>query len=380
MAQRDYERIDKRSLDAEVIFIPIVFGLLFGFICAKGSVYLPSVIAGFLKWQQFLFLKFYLAAIIAALIGGSICNVLGGNAASRFSSSRITDSAGGLAMLIGAVAMGFGMTISAAEPALAFVQVGAGCWNSLYILLGGLLAVAVYGLLYDPVFSRLENTLRFNKNSLDDLFGCEYWHVALPLAALLSVLAYFLETKWASGEAVGPWIPNPKDKVWNIYFAGAVVGLILLPLRMSLFCILDSTYAFISTLCVPVSVIVEKMNCRLPNWIHSHKSTGPLWVLFFFASAMGGAALAAAWGGTMGNEQGRSPGWNLLGGFLLVLGALISGSDSTGMALSGVTDLNMMRTLGAIIIYACGVGAWAVLKAEDVKFESSAAMFLAASA
>lgn len=382
---RGYEAVHARKLDAEGVLVPLFFGFLFGFAMVKGVAYLPSVIYGQLQWDKFLLVKFYLSALSASLIGAAILSLCGSDAAARFQASRITVGPGFVSVAIGASLAGLGMALTGTEPAAAFTQTGTGVISGLYVLIGGLLAVLAYGFLYDQVFSKIDEQGRPSKSSLDEIFGAEYWQVALPLGLSIAALCWALETKWSSpwtqelpsGVAHdNGWLPHFKTAAWNVYYVGAFVGLLQIPLRASLNCLLDTTDAFVCCVTVPLKWISDNTSMDFPAWFKAHGSPGRLWGVFFFGAAALGGFLAAQLGGMLAFEHGFGIKWCLLGGFCLVLGALICGNCPTGLIVSGSSDLNVQCMLGAVLVLFCGMAAAHILKGADIHPEKTSTFLM----
>ncbi|CAF1487835.1 unnamed protein product, partial [Didymodactylos carnosus] len=129
-----------------LLVLPVVLGLLFGFLLNKSTVFVAPTIRLQMLFQRYAMLKMFLAAVGTSMLSVSALLICCEQSYKRVLRSYIEQNASRLFLhyVVGGTLIGLGMVVCGSCPGTVFVQLGAGIKNSLYTCLGACLGSFVY--------------------------------------------------------------------------------------------------------------------------------------------------------------------------------------------------------------------------------------------
>ncbi|KAI0207962.1 hypothetical protein LSAT2_007376 [Lamellibrachia satsuma] len=327
-------------------FLCLSTGAIFGMAFHKARVIDPSVIRDQMLLRDFTFLKFFLSALGASIVSMSLLSALPATRQrflTTYDKVAVKQTAKSTsAAVVGGLISGAGITIAGSCPVTIFSQIGSQVPNIGYTFLGGLAGTLFYGL-FKPAFDNIMQAVRtdaVNKWRKTSFFMC-----ALPVAATLGAVVFGLElySPWADSRGFQAFEMIAK-KSWPPYCAGAMLGLLQIPLvyfinqplggSTSLLCMLAQ--GFVGPL-KGVSPFIAKFRTGFTYW----------WQVFFVSGAMVGSYLSASSSQTLGSVLGVTPTQAFTGGALMFLGARIAGGCTSGHGFSGCA---LMSPLSATMV------------------------------
>lgn len=167
------------------VLIGLATGIVFGFALEKSRVFEPGVIVGQMRFDTFIMLKVFLAAVATGCV---VLAVLNGAFGVKLSLKPLLYKAN----IIGGLILGAGIALSGACPGTTLAQIGAGYRDAWFTLLGGLAGALFYGYLDAPITALFAET--GPKAGFDQLFAVPFWIAALTFAGLLVVVLFALES------------------------------------------------------------------------------------------------------------------------------------------------------------------------------------------
>uniref|UniRef100_K1PMH0 Uncharacterized protein n=1 Tax=Magallana gigas TaxID=29159 RepID=K1PMH0_MAGGI len=267
---------------------------------------------------------------------------------------------GFLTTLSGGALLGSGMAIAGSvqgtdlSPILAFfsflqcpgvilAQLGSGTQNSMYTLLGALFGTLLYGIL-EPVVTDLTKpaqTIRFQ--FLYNVYGSPFFVMALPSAAVLSLVVFTLELAYPWEEEINitdsvyqssSWITSP---AWPPFVSGIAVGSLQIPVVL----VIGDTLGASSSFCTITSqFFLHKSSKRLSPYLLKFQSgIDNWWQVAFVLSSIFGAFLSSILSGTYGSVAGVSIVQSFVGG------ALILGHGLSGIGLLNLLSISTMAAM-----------------------------------
>ncbi|XP_048734138.2 uncharacterized protein LOC125650156 [Ostrea edulis] len=356
------ERSSSRRMQMTALAVSSVCGLMFGFAIEKGKVYEPLVVKNQMLLSQFVMLKMFLSGIITGMFVMSLLSMLP-LTRNQYLGAKSTfvkglRDKGFLTVLTGGALLGMGMAVAGSCPGVVLAQIGSGTQNSIYTLLGALFGTLLYGIL-EPVVTDLmrpEHSIRFQ--FLYNLYGSPFFVMALPTAAVFSMVVFTLELAYPWEEEISitdsvyqssSWITCP---AWPPYLSGVVVGSLQIPTVLvmgdtlgasSSFCTITSQF-FLHKSTKRLSPYLLKFQTGFPNW----------WQVVFVLSSIFGAFLSSMLSGTYGTVAGASVVQSFVGGALILFGARLGGGCTSGHGLSGIGLLNSLSIASMMAMFVGG--------------------------
>lgn len=169
--------------------VGLAIGIAFGFLLQKGGVTTYDVIMGQLLLTDFTVLKLMLSASVTGMIGVHLLRSMG--------LAELHPKAGSLgATAVGGLIFGAGFGILGYCPGTIAGAVGQG-W--LDVLVGGLIGIVAGAGIFAHLYPALQRNLLekgdFGDMTIPSLFRVNPWVVVLPVAAILTLFLYYLETR-----------------------------------------------------------------------------------------------------------------------------------------------------------------------------------------
>jgi uncharacterized membrane protein YedE/YeeE len=358
--------------------IALAMGLAFGFALEKGRVFEPHLIYDQMLMRKFQMMKMFLSAVATSMV---VMILLFGfkTTANYFNYSRayiFKAQRGWPIVILGAFLLGSGMSISGACPGTVVVQIGAGVEQSIYVILGGLLAAGLYSYFEYKVRGFVSMSCpKVPHCTLDTSLRTSYTKMALPLLLALISFVVVLEYifPWQSQlngsdekqiqfelQSNGNIFQILQMKAWPPYVAGMVVGSLQIPaillLRVSLGS--ASSYATVSILLLS---LVNKKIVERSEYMKALSTGIALWQPTYLFGAMLGAFLSSSLSNSWHTVESFSPLRAFLGGFLLLLGSRLSGGCTSGHGISGFAYLASISLIAVPVMFAGGIGTAVVM-------------------
>ncbi|XP_062579405.1 thiosulfate transporter TsuA-like [Saccostrea cucullata] len=354
--------IDRRSTTRHLASLAVsaACGFVFGFAIEKGKVHEPFVVKNQMLLSQFVMMKMFLSGVISGMFLLSVMSMLPFTrqqylcAKSAF--VRGLKGKGFLAVCVGGALLGSGMAIAGSCPGVVLAQVGSGTQNSVYTLLGALFGTLLYGIL-EPVVTDLtkpEQAIRYQ--FLYNVYGSPFFVMALPTAAILSLVVFTLELAYPWEEEISitdsvyessSWIASP---AWPPYLSGVVVGTLQIPLVL----FVGDTLGASSSFCTITSqVFLHKSSKRLsPYLLKFQTGFSNWWQVTFMSGSVFGAFSSSILSGSYGTVTGGSVTQSFVGGAMIIFGARLAGGCTSGHGLSGMGLLNLLSisTMAAMFV------------------------------
>lgn len=166
----------------------LVFGIVFGFLLQKGGVTKYDVIIGQLLLTDFTVLKIMLSAVLTGMIGIHVMKSLGW--------VQLTPKSGSVGInVIGGLIFGVGFAVLGYCPGTIAGAIGNGYLDA---LVGGLAGILIGSGLFAALYPRLiQGILKkgdFGDLTLPRLFKVNDWVIVVPVAGLILILLYWLES------------------------------------------------------------------------------------------------------------------------------------------------------------------------------------------
>ena len=358
-----------------------MMGVAFGFALQKGRVYEPAVVRGQFALTDWTMLVMFLAAAgVSALVFAAVHAVAPEEMArlrgecSTWRPLSMWAGVGG-----GAFLLGIGMYLAGACPGMVLAQVGAGVPNSGLTIVGALFGAAAFGLAHPSLRAMLPAQAAAGgacagaaeaavatasappTQLLDASLKQPFPRLALLLGAVLLAVAVAVQT------AAGIRAPcDASDALactaWLPLVAGSVIGALQLPAIAAFGDTIGSATAYLTVVSQALSLTDGATQARFKYMADKRFGVGNLWQVIYVCSAISGAALSKAAGGTLGAVLGVSPVAAFLGGALMLFGARMAGGCTSGHGLSGMGMLSLASLLAVPAMFSGGILAAFVAK------------------
>ena len=166
----------------------LFFGIIFGFLLQKGGVTKYDVIVGQLLLEDFTVLKVMLSAVVTGMVGIYFMKTLGW--------VQLHPKPGSAGMsIIGGLIFGIGFAVLGYCPGTIAGAVGNGYLDALIGGVIGILAGAgLFASLYPKVIDGILKKGDFGTITLPALFKVNEWIVVFPMAVLLILILFWLES------------------------------------------------------------------------------------------------------------------------------------------------------------------------------------------
>jgi hypothetical protein len=166
----------------------LILGIVFGFLLQKGGATKYDVIVGQLLLSDFTVLKIMLSAVVTGMIGIHAMKAMGWIELSIKPGSLGTNIVGGLIFGVGFAVLGY-------CPGTIAGAVGNGYLDA---LVGGLVGIVIGSGLFAALYPKLKSSLLakgdFGELTLPQFFKVNDWIVVIPVAALIVLLLFWLES------------------------------------------------------------------------------------------------------------------------------------------------------------------------------------------
>lgn len=166
----------------------LFFGIIFGFLLQKGGVTKYDVIVGQLLLEDFTVLKVMLSAVITGMVGIYFMKTLGW--------VQLHPKPGSAGMsIIGGLIFGIGFAVLGYCPGTIAGAVGNGYLDA---LIGGVIGILAGAGLFASLYPKVRNGILkkgdFGTITLPTLFKVNEWIVVFPMAVLLILILFWLES------------------------------------------------------------------------------------------------------------------------------------------------------------------------------------------
>ncbi|KAI9338188.1 hypothetical protein BDR26DRAFT_863152 [Obelidium mucronatum] len=365
-------------------FTHLLAGFLFGFALEKAKVYLPSVIIGQMRWEQYSMLIVFMTATLVGLLAVSILEKLGIYKRSAkpplaFLGENYFRGFGN--NIIGGLLIGFGMSLSGACPGTILVQIGVGVPTTPYTLIGTLLGSLSYGYLHKFATSRAS---KFGtKKPVETLDSPSFSALAIACVACLAgfpllwygttripwrsqfqqdMITDFLRAPAARPEVVSNPFQNIGDveldftqPAWSPFVSGLAIG----GTQIISILITGSVIGASSVFPYIGAVIMTRLDRRWEKTAPFYKDYRDMSSSFRFSVGMvfGGLCSALTSGLVYGAGLLFTPAQvsRLIGGgILLVYGSRIAGGCTSGHGLSGMAQLSVASFITVAFMFLGG--------------------------
>ncbi|UJR14384.1 hypothetical protein I4U23_001381 [Adineta vaga] len=353
------------------ILCSIIFGLVFGFLINKGTVFVAPTIRKQMLFQRFAMLKMFLAAVGMSMLSVALLELFRKVLYGKIINGYIEHNSrrNFVHYIVGGSLIGLGMVICGSCPGTVYIQVGSGIVNSLFTCLGGLLGTYFYyGIIHERVSTEKLPSTSFVLRRISDLLHTPSIIVHLILGLLFLGAAIGLEflVPWRSDLDYYFQIRsnlNPQRMIGSVFrmaawppsLCGAGVGLLqfffILCLEKSLGA--SSAFSVLAAQLCRIKIIGQK----IPSLVGLTYGLKNYTALLFALAAVGGSALSSILSDTLplGPENGTNILSSILGGFLLLVGARCAGGCTSGQGISGTTHLLVGSFLTTACIFGSGI-------------------------
>lgn len=339
-------------------------GIIFGIMFVYSRVFEPITIRNQMVFENFIMLKMFLSAVCSGQIVFSVLSVLPQTKqvfqdavleyVACFSSKGILTSA------LGAFTLGCGMTLSGACPGMVLAQVGSWVPNAIFALVGCLFGALTYGMAAPFIESKTKPKKCFKYQTLNQTFKWPFIAIALPMAIMLFVVVFILEYFWDYEKDIKNIgrRPPPYDNVveaiaWRPSIAGAIIGIIQLPLVFSVHDTMGGSTSYVTI--VSQWVVTKKLQEMFPYLASKRCGLGNWWQVVYVGGAILGAALSAIASDTMATSKGVNVQTALIGGILMLWGARFAAGCTSGHGLSGMGLLAWLSFIAVPSMFAGGI-------------------------
>lgn len=258
---------------------------------------------------------------------------------------------GAVAVGIGGILIGAGMSMAGTCPGTIWAQLGAGQPKTLITFAGAIVGAAIIALTHHRIRPMLELIAPESRTVASILGMSTLASSALVAGVFAAVVAVVL----AVPGFYKP-LPGAADifgyEHWHPVIGGILVGLVQVPLTLGVGKNLGASTSF--------SVIASNM-MRSVGFVNDY--TRPLvggrayWDILFVAFATAGAAFAALSGNTWytWNEMPVTEAEAFVGGILLLIGARIASGCTSGHGITGVGHGSLISMVGVAGIFVGGI-------------------------
>ncbi|XP_067681078.1 thiosulfate transporter TsuA-like [Haliotis asinina] len=360
---RDVDEDDSRHTSYTGVMLQLATGAVcggcFGYAAEKGKVFEPAAVTAQLFLERVLLLKMLLAATATSMFCLSLLAMIPATS-EHFQRSRhhfqlhFLDK-GMVTSIIGGGILGAGMTVSGAAPAMVAVQLGAGVTSAGFTLAGCLVGVVLYGILEPFLNNMLKPRQVYMQYFLQDTQGAPYFTLSLPLAAMVSMMAFALELLDPWDREVDPKTGSVSvELMWSPHLCGVVIGLLQVPLVV----ILQDTLGGSTSFCTVMSQVLMSrwMRKKLPYLARFRSGVPHWWQVLFMLSAVIGAYTSAS--ASQDVPTGVSKLSGFIGGLLIIFGARLASGCSSDHIISGIgfLSLHSLVCVPAIIVGGVSTG------------------------
>eukprot|EP01116_Phalansterium_solitarium_P011958 TRINITY_DN27858_c0_g1_i1.p1 TRINITY_DN27858_c0_g1~~TRINITY_DN27858_c0_g1_i1.p1 ORF type:complete len:418 (-),score=138.53 TRINITY_DN27858_c0_g1_i1:505-1662(-) len=364
-SSRARKLLDKiRRMVGSSVPVTIVFGvasgLVFGFALERGQVFDAAVIRDQMTMTRFTMLRMFLSAMATS------CVVITG--LRTFDLVTLTDlNPIWKRNAIGAGLLGVGMYIAGACPGTVFAQLGASALSQpvlLTLLAGGLFGAWLFGRVEPQVRAALPSHSNADLATLPKVLGAPFWAVSVPMVAAVAAGLYALEQyrPWQ----VDSYVPlstsiSPAmlwQPVWAPHFAGAVIGVLQLPVFLLTSNGLGASSAFVTMATALASPFDSKIKDRpyFKDYLWTPKNA---WQPSAVVGIIAGAFLSSWTAGRVMAAPIIGHKLAFVSGLLLVFGARMANGCTSGHGLTGSGKLNVGSLIAAASMFAGAIAtAW----------------------
>lgn len=331
------------------------FGTLEGYWFYRSGLLMPDAISKQMKFESFIVLKLFLAAVGSSMVAQSIWTLFNPSAFDKTRKYSVT-SPGYARAVIGCGILGVGMAMAGSGPTLLpgqLVSLATGYYTVLGAFLGGL----AYALIEPRCFST-NLACRPSDVAIDAKLHLKYATLAAPFGLALVAGALTLEQLFPhSQDAVGAVVhaanlagPLPAW-LFNPIVAGTVVGLNQIPLRA-----IAGVGQGGSTSVMTLLSAATGLSARLGFDGTLHRSAQVIYV--WGGTTVG--ALAAAYTSPLGVSHlyagvTKSALLAVAGGALMIFGGRVANGCTCGHGISGVSELSLASMAAAAAIFGGGI-------------------------
>jgi uncharacterized protein len=166
----------------------LIFGIVFGFLLQKGGATKYDVIVGQLLFSDFTVVKIMLSAVVTGMIGIHAMKAMG--------CIELSIKPGSLGMnIVGGLIFGVGFAVLGYCPGTIAGAVGNGYLDA---IVGGLVGIVIGSGLFAALYPKLKSGILakgdFGELTFPKLFKVNDWIVVIPVAALIVLLLFWLES------------------------------------------------------------------------------------------------------------------------------------------------------------------------------------------
>ncbi|KAL5019918.1 hypothetical protein ScPMuIL_002810 [Solemya velum] len=325
------------------LIVCTITGMVFGISMEKARVFEPQAIRQQMVFENFIMLKMFLAAVAAGQLCLALLSVLpwakgrfqtaSEEYAKCFSDKSILTSA------IGAFVLGCGMTLAGTCPGMVLIQVGTWTANAIFTFLGALIGALTYGMLAPHLAKFTSPRKAFEKQQVYTKFNIPFFALALPMALLLCVVIFLIEYfhGWETdlfGRSNDRGHNFMQKLAWPPYCAGALVGLMQIPIVLTVQDTLGGSTSYVTI--VSQWVVTKRLKELFPYLAKKRWGVGNWWQVFYVVGGVFGGTISAAASGTLMSVPGPTLPAALLGGVLILWGSRFAAGCTSGHGLSGM--------------------------------------------
>lgn len=170
--------------------IGLLIGIVFGFLLQKGGITQYDTIVGQLLLEDFTVIKIMITAIIVGKLGVYMMTHLG--------IAELHPKPGSIgSSIIGGLIFGIGFGLLGYCPGTIAGAVGQGSLDALF---GGVAGILIGTTLFATHYPRLEKSILhvgdFGELTIPQMIKVTPWVIVIPIAVLLSMVLFFVETYW----------------------------------------------------------------------------------------------------------------------------------------------------------------------------------------
>lgn len=348
-------RTRKRESWDDVLFGALVCGFVYGICIEKSQVLITPTSMG----VKYPIAKFFMTAVGVSQVGFVILSTFK-YSRGRFFDSRlhVAKTPGVFAALVGGALIGIGYHLSGMAPSTLAVEIGRGVSSAWFTAIGALVGAFTYAVVQPVLTKAFDSKTETLTLTPEGFVGGPYHMMALPMGVALIVGALSLETFYPTRlPASNSEYLYLRMERWSPVVSGAVAGLIQIPAVLLADQSAQASNAYMTVVAqvsrfVPVNRgFLTKLRSGVANVYQ---------IVFLIGSGLGallsvklvhtdGVALDAVEAAAQ-----VAPGPYMLSGFLMLLGAQITGGSAIlGHAMSGVAHvlpLSLLTTLSFVVV------------------------------
>lgn len=352
--------IDRNGVLKNVLRISVFIGsgIVFGVAAEKGQVNIPSVVINQMLFSQFTMLKMFLSALASSICVFSAISLIPQTRnvfmkiRDSFSSSLTTQPQ--IQSLIGGAILGMGMSLSGSCPGMVLVQLGTGTHNAVVTFTGCMTGAMLYGLVHSYMPTTTSNK---KEQFLDTHFNTSFASISIPLALLLGSIVLTIEyiIPWTTeSPALESGVSMIAQKVWNPSFAGILIGLLQIPIIITI----RDTIGGSSSYCTLLSQGLGKtglLSSKYFNYFSRFRfGMGNWWQVLYVGGAVLGGAISSTLSGTWGTTSEVAPITAFIGGVCILFGAQMASGCTSGHGISGMGLLSTHSVIVVPMMFAAG--------------------------